>query len=223
MFGTSKIKTLSLGLGLSILLGTAAFAQSAPASAASAAPIATKIGIINIQEAIENCNEGKKEADQLQTKFGVKQADLKNRKDEFDNLTKQLQAQGDKLSDEERAKRVKDLEGRQKGLQRDYEDFQNEVQQAQAEVVNRIGSKMMVVLGKYAKANAYSVVMDVSTGQTVLWANDGTVFTKDLVDAYNVENPVSGVPAAKPAGGAAAPKPAAPKPTAPATTTPKKP
>jgi len=219
MFGTSKIKTFSLGLGLSTLFAAAAFAQGAPASAASAAPTATKIGIINIQEAIEGCNEGKKEADSLQAKFGAKQADLKNRKDEFDNLTKQLQAQGDKLSDEERAKRVKDLETRQKNLQRDYEDFQNEVQQAQQEVINRIGSKMMVVLGKYAKANGYSVVMDVSAGQTVLWASDGTVFTKELVDAYNAENPVSGAPAAKPA--AAAPKPAAPKPAA--TTTPKKP
>jgi outer membrane protein len=221
MFGTSKIKTLSLGLGLSILLGAAAFAQSAPASAASATPAATKIGIINIQEAIENCNEGKKEADALQARFGVKQADLKNRKDEFDNLTKQLQAQGDKLSDEERGKRVKDLETRQKSLQRDYEDFQNEVQQAQQDVINRIGSKMMVVLGKYAKTNAYSVIMDVSSGQTVLWASDGTVITKELVEAYNAENPVSGAPAAKPA--ASAPRPAAPKPAAPAATTPKKP
>jgi outer membrane protein len=220
MFGTSKIKTLSLGLGLSILLGTAAFAQSAPASAASAAPVATKIGIINIQEAIEGCNEGKKEADSLQAKFGVKQADLKNRKDEYDNLAKQLQTQGDKLSEDERGKRVKDLETRQKSLQRDYEDFQREVQEAQQEVINRIGSKMMVVLGKYAKANAYSVVMDVSTGQTILWANDGTVITKELVDAYNAENPVSGAPAAKPAGAA---KPTAPAPKPAATTTPKKP
>lgn len=221
MFGTSKMRTLSLSLALSALLALVANAQSATAPATSAAPAGAKIGIINIQEAIENCAEGKKEADALQAKFGVKQADLKNRKDEFDNLTKQLQAQGDKLSDEERAKRVKDLEGRQKGLQRDYEDFQNEVQGAQQEVINRIGSKMMVVLGKYAKANNYTVVMDVSTGQTVLWANDGTLITKELVDAYNAENPVSGAPAAKPAAGAAA-KPPAPRPAAPAAT-PKKP
>lgn len=216
MFGTLKMRTIALSLGLSTLFAAVAFGQTAPASAANAAPAPTKIGIVNIQEAIENCNEGKKEADTLQARFGPKQADLKNRKDEFDNLTKQLQAQGDKLSDEERAKRVKDLEGRQKNLQRDYEDFQNEVQQAQQEVINRIGQKMMMVLGKYAKAGNFSVVMDVSRGETVLWANDGTVITKELVDAYNAENPVSGAAGAKPA--AAAPKPAAPaaKPPAPA-------
>ena len=221
MPGTLKTRTISLFLGLSTLLPAVAFAQSTPAAGSAAVP--TKIGIVNIQEAIENCNEGKKEADTLQARFGPKQADLKNRKDEFDNLTKQLQAQGDKLSEDERGKRVKDLETKQKNLQRDYEDFQNEVQQAQQDVINRIGQKMMLVLGKFAKSGNFSVVMDVSSGQTVLWANDGTVITKDLVDAYNTENPVSGAPA-KP--GAAATKPAsttAPKPAGTTTTAPKKP
>lgn len=216
MFGTSKMKPIFLSFGLSILFAAVASAQTAPAAGASSAPAATKIGIVNIQEAIENCNEGKKEADTLQARFGPKQADLKTRKDEFDNLGKQLQAQGDKLSEEERAKRVKDLETRQKNLQRDFEDFNREVQEAQQDVINRIGQKMMVVLGKYAKNANLSVVMDVSSSQTILWANEATVITKDLVDAYNAENPVSGAPAAKPA--ASAPRPAAttPKPAAPA-------
>lgn len=212
MLGTLKMRTISLTLGLSTMFAVTALAQGAPAAAGNAAA-PTKIGVVNIQEAIENCNEGKKEADTLQARFGPKQADLKNRKDEFDNLTKQLQAQGDKLSEDERGKRVKDLETKQKNLQRDYEDFQNEVQQAQQDVINRIGSKMMTVLGKFAKNGSYSVILDVSGGQTILWANDGTVVTKELVDAYNAENPVSGAPAAKPAAPAA--KPAAPAPKKP--------
>ena len=135
-------------------------------------------------------------------------------------MKKQLQAQGDKLSDEERTTRVKTLEVKQKSLQRNYEDAQNEFQQAEQEVVNRIGGKMLTVLEKYAKANGYAVVLDVSNPQTpVLWASQGTNITKELVDAFNAESPVA-APPAKPAAAAKAP-PSAPRPAT--ATTPKKP
>lgn len=227
MFRTLKLQILALSLGLSTLFTAASLAQAASAPAAagktpasaptSAEPASTKIGIVNIQEAIFASNEGKKEVDALQQKFSPKQAELKNLSDEVENLKKTFQAQSDKLNDEERTNKAKEIELKQKTLQRNYDDAQSEFQQAEQELLNRIGGKMLKVLEKYAKANGYSVVLDVSNPQTpVLWANQGTVITKQLVDAYNVENPAA-APAAKPAG-AAAGRPSAPRPA----TTPKK-
>ena len=226
MSGTLKLRILALSLGLSTMFTAAAVAQAAaaPASAPAAnAPAPTKIGVVPIQEAIFATNEGKKEVDALQQKYNPRYAELKNLNDEVENLKKQFQAQGDKLNDEQRASRAKEIEAKQKTLQRNYEDAQAEMQQAEQEVLNRIGGKMLTVLEKYAKANGYAVVLDVSNQQnSVLWASQGTVITKELVDAYNAENPAA-APAAKPAAGAAAPKPAAPRPSAPAAATPKKP
>jgi outer membrane protein len=229
----SKIKILALSLGLSIALSPAAFAQAAaaPASAPAASvpgPAPTKIGVLNIQEAILASDEGKKEFDALQQKFNPKQAELKTQNDEVDNLKKQLEAQGPKLNDDERAARARAIETKQKALQRNFEDAQAEYQQAEQELANRIGAKMLTVLQKYSETHGYAVVLDVSNPQTspVLWATQTTVITKELVDAYNVENPAGAAPAAKPAG-AAANRPAAPaaKTTAPAApgATPKKP
>jgi outer membrane protein len=200
---SAKVKILALALGLG-LAATSALAQGTGAPASS-----NKIGIVAIQAAIANSNEGKKELDALQQRFAGKQTELKGLKDEVDNLTKQLQTQGDKLSDDERNNRVKSLEIKQKSLQRNGEDFQNEVQAAEQELVNRLGGKMMVVLEKYATANGYGVILDVSNQQTsVLWANQGTNITQQLIDAYNAQSPVA-PPAPKPAGsGAAANKPA---------------
>ena len=219
MFRSFKMSMTVLALGLSALFTSAALAQAAaaPANPAANAPSATsgKIAIVNIQEAIGATNEGKKEFDALQQKFSPKQAELKTQNDEVENLKKQLQAQGDKLSDEERNNRVKMLEVKQKSLQRNYEDAQAEFQQAEQEVVNRIGAKMLNVLEKYAKANGFAVVLDVSNPQTpVLYAS--TNITKELVDAYNAEAPVA-APAARPA--AKSTVPSAPRPA----TTPKKP
>jgi outer membrane protein len=196
-----KSRALTLALALALASSPAAFSQGATAGAASG----SKIGIVSIQDAIANTNEGKKELDALQQKFSPKQAELKGINDDVENLKKQLQAQGDKLSEDERSNRVKTIETKQKALQRNYEDAQNEFQQAEQEIVNRLGKKMLTVLEKYAKDNGFSMVLDVSNPQTpVLWANQGANITKELVDAYNAESPVAGA-AAKPAASATRP------------------
>jgi outer membrane protein len=213
MFATSKTTILALSLGLGAAFSTMAFAQGTATPATNAAPAGSlapsKIGVVNMQEAIIASNEGKKEFDALQQKFSPKQAELKGLSDELDGLTKTFQAQSDKLNEGERATRTKEIEAKQKVLQRNYEDAQTEFQQAEQEVVNRIGQKMLTVLEKYAKANGFAVVLDVSSPQSpVLIANQGTIITKELVDAYNAENVVA-APAAKPAGT----RPPAPTPT----------
>jgi len=216
MFRSFKMSMTVLALGLSALFTSAALAQAAAAPANNAANAATagsgKIAIVNIQEAIGATNEGKKEFEALQQKFSPKQAELKTQNDEVENLKKQLQTQGDKLSDEERSTRVKSLELKQKTLQRNYEDAQAEFQQAEQEVVNRIGAKMLNVLEKYAKSNGYAAVLDVSNPQTpVLYAS--TNITKELVDAYNAAAPVAAAPVGKPATRTTVPSAPRPAPT----------
>src|SRR5579859_8075226 len=212
------INTRVLSLALVMVWGiSAARAQSPTAGSASG----TKVGIVSIQDAIANTNEGKKELEALQQKFAPRQAALQSQNEELENLKKQLQAQGDKLSDEERNSRVRAATEKQKTLQRSAEDFQNEVQQAEQEILNRLGKKMLDVLEKYAKENGYAVVIDVSNPQTpVLYANPGTNITKNLVDAYNAESPAAAAPkpaATRPAGAAAS------RPPASGAATPKKP
>ncbi|HZE25223.1 MAG TPA: OmpH family outer membrane protein [Blattabacteriaceae bacterium] len=209
----SYINTRVLSLALVLVWGISAAGAQAPVAGS---PSGNKVGIVSIQDAIANTNEGKKELEALQQKYAPRQAALQGQNDELENMKKQLQAQGDKLSEEERNSRVRTATEKQKTLQRSAEDFQNEVQQAEQEVLNRLGKKMLDVLEKYAKANGYAVVMDVSNPQTpVLYANPGTNITKSLVDAYNAESPVA-APAPKPA----ATKPAATKPAGAAATRP---
>lgn len=215
------INTRVLSLALVLLLGISAARAQAPVAGSAAD---NKVGIVSIQDAIANTNEGKKELEALQQKFAPRQAALQTQNDELENLKKQLQAQSDKLSDEERNSRVRSATEKQKSLQRSAEDFQNEVQTAEQEILNRLGKKMLDVMEKYAKANGYAVVLDVSNPQTpVLYAHPGTNITKNLIDAYNAESPAAAAPkpagsnAARPAGAAAS------RPPASGAATPKKP
>ncbi len=192
--------------------------DTAATTASSAVPL-TKIGIINMQQAILASNEGRREFEILTKKFEPKQTELKGVNEEVDGLKRQLNTQGDKLNESARANLVKTIDQKQKSLQRSLEDAQSDFQAQQNEIVNRIGGKMMDVLDKYAKSNAYALILDVSSQTSpVLWAGASTDVTKAIVDQYNI---VSGVPAppsapsasrnplSRPAGGArTAPKPA---------------
>src|SRR5438270_13790690 len=224
-------------LSVAALLSAGAVAQTA---ATNAAPSSTtnsviagpnKLAIINIQAAIANTNEGQRDLDALQKKFEPKQIELKSLSDEVDNLKKQLAAQTEKLNDDERNRRVQTIESKQKTLQRNLEDAQNDYQTQSNEIAQRIGSKLMQSLDNYAKQNGYAVVIDVSSQQSpVLWAAQSVDITKPVIDAYNV---VSGVaaPAVKPATQTptasttvprrTTPPPAAPKPAATSPMTPK--
>jgi outer membrane protein len=203
MLGNAKFMALALGLGLGV--SNAAWAQAATSTGNTASAAPTKVGIVMIQDAIFSTNDGKKEMNSLQARFAPKQNELKTQNDEVEKLKKDLETQGPTLSEEARASRVRTLEAKQKTLQRNYDDYQNEAQQAQQEMLNRLGSKMMPVLEAYANANGYSVILDVSNPQTpVLWANKGTNITQQVVDAYNAQNPAApAAPAAKPSGAAA--------------------
>ena len=195
-------------------------AAAAPAATASASASATKIGIVNIQAAIINTNEGQRDFESLRKKFDPKRNELESLNREVEDLKKQLSTTGDKLNEDARANLLKQIDTKQKTLQRSYEDANNDLQAQQNEIATRIGQKMMSVVDKYAKDHGYSVILDYS-GQAspVLWASNNVDVTQPLVEAYNG---VSGVPPQpKSAGGGPANAPMGTKPAGGAATAPK--
>jgi outer membrane protein len=197
-----------------------AAAPDAPSAAAAARPMGTKVGTINIEQAIFASNEGRREFEALSKKFEPKQNELKGLADEIDSLKKQLNAQQDKLNDESREKLVKQIETKQKSFDRATQDAQEDFQNQQGEIGNKILTKMAPLLQKYVTDNGYGLVLDTSQPWPrgpVIMAGPSMDITQPIVEAYNVQ---SGVPA--PAAGSVAPKPVRPaaKPAAPAAKTP---
>ena len=211
------VLTLASGLALNAAAqtpsapGAAAPAVAAPAATTPAGP--AKIAVVAFQVAVAQTNEGQRSFADLQKKYQPKQTQLKSLNDEIDNLTKQLQASGEKLSEEERAARAKTIDDKKKQLQRDAEDAQNDMQNEMQELYSSLASKVYDVLNDYSKQHGFTLVLDVAQQQSpVLYATESTNITKAIIDAYNVK---SGVPAPSPAAAGSAPVPSAPKPLAP--------
>jgi outer membrane protein len=194
--------------------GSAAL-PAAPSAAATTPGNATvvgsgnKLGTINIEQAIFASNEGQREFDALSKKLEPKQTELKNLNDEVESLKKQLSAQGEKMNDDARGKLVKQIEQKQKSLERSVQDARDDAQNQQNEIAQRILQKMAPLLVKYAGDNGYGIIIDTSNpwpNGPVLWAGPSIDITKTIVDAYNVQSGVSAPPkgaATRPAPGAA--------------------
>jgi len=193
---------------------------NAPTSAAAPAPVGpAKIAVVAFQVAVSQTNEFQRAFTDLQKKWDPKRQQLKAMSDDIDKITKDLQTQGDKLSEAERATRAKTLDDKKKQFDRQQGDAQNDFQQEMQQLYAGTASKVYDVLSSYAEKNGYTLVMDISGQQTpVLYALPTTDITKPVIEAYNVKSGVPALPAAPaatPATGTPktplAPKPAAPK------------
>jgi outer membrane protein len=203
-------RSLALAVTLASGIVLSAAAQTSPAPVASPAGPA-KIAVIAFQVAVGQTNEGQRNFADLQQKYAPREAQLKALSDEIDSLTKQLQAQGNALSDAERAKKAAAVDEKKKKLDRDAADARSDFQQEMQEMYNGLASKLYDVLANIAQQRGYTLVLDVSQQQNpVLYASESTNITKEVVDAYNLK---SGVPAPPARPAAEAPKPAA-KPSA---------
>ena len=200
-----------------VLTLASCFALSAVTQTPAAAPAAgpAKVAVIAFQVAVAQTNEGQRNFADLQKKYDPRREQLKKLSDDVDAMTKQLQADEAKLTPVEQQSRANALDIKKKQLDRDAQDASNDFQQEMQDIYNGLASKVYDVLQSYAELHGFTLVLDVSQQQNpVLYANNSTNITKEIIDAYNVK---SGIPAppAQPAGATQAPKPAAPRQAAP--------
>jgi len=176
---------------------------------------AMKVGVINIQAAIAGTAEGKQAAAELQSQFSPRTAELQNLQKQIQDLGARVQNGQTTLSDEEKARLQHQYEQQSRLFQRKQQEFQDDSNDAQQEVVNRIGRKMIDVIDKYSKENNYSVILDESSQQTpVIYAANQIDVTQDIIRIYDQSYPVKTASTSSPAKPAPKPAPATPAPAA---------
>src|SRR6266849_1750534 len=186
----SRFKFYTAALAAACLFSTgAAWAQS-PAAAVSAA--AGKVGVINIRQAIVTTAEGKLASAELQSQFASRQTEIENLNKQINDLRQRLATCEGKCSQEEIARLTTQGQRLTQQVDRKQTEFQEDVNAAQGEVIDRIGRKMVDVLDRYARENGYSVVLDSSAqGNPILYAQID--LTQDIIRLYDAAYPIKAV------------------------------
>ncbi|HEY8998680.1 MAG TPA: OmpH family outer membrane protein, partial [Edaphobacter sp.] len=127
----SLVLVSALGVGLTTAAAmaqtaaTPAPAAAAPAAAAANTPppppqaVPAKIALIAFEQAVFATNEGQQAVQAVQKKYDPKRQQIETLGQEVDSLKKQLQSAPATLSDEERATRLKNIDTKEKQLNRD--------------------------------------------------------------------------------------------------------
>jgi len=221
------VSALSAGLMTTAGISQTAAAPAAAAPAPAAAPAAVepqaipaKIALVAFEQAVFATNEGQRAVQQIQDKYKPKKDQIDALSKEVDSLKSQLQSAPATLSDEERATRLRNIDTKEKELNRNAEDAQTAYNADLQEAYGKVAAKVSVTLKDYVSKNGYTLLLDVSGQQSnVMWANQSTDVTQAIVTAYNASSGVaapapsgpSGPTTARPRPTTTTPKPAAPK------------
>jgi outer membrane protein len=186
-------------LSLACLLGTTAVrAQNAAEGASS-----IKFGVIDIRQAISSTAEGKQVVTELQSQFAPRQQELESLTKQVGDLQQRLNAGQSTLSEEDKARLSAQGTRLEQRLDRKTNEYREDFNAAQGEIVNGIGRKIMEVLDRYAQENSYVAVFDSSAQNSpVLYASKTIDLTQDIIRLYDQAYPVKGAstaPAIKPA------------------------
>jgi outer membrane protein len=205
-------RSLSLVCVLASGLGAGAVAQAAPAAApdpaaAPTAPVAitgaTKIAVINFQQAVGQTNEFQRDYTDLRKKYEPREQQLQQENTQIETMKKQLQDGGTTITDADRQTRLRTIDDKTKTLQRSAEDLRNDEQTDGQETFQQVGQKVFDVMQNYAQQQGFNLVLDASQQNSgVLWLTPGADITKAVIEAYNTK---SGIPA--PANVPSAPAP----------------
>lgn len=156
----------------------------------------TKVAIINMEEAIARTQEGQQLMKQFQEKYAPRQQELEALQNEIQALQSQLASGANTLSEDARRDLSFRIEQKQTQGQRLLEDARGELSQEQGRIFNEVGNKIVTVIDKYAQANGFGVVLNLSAQPNlVLFALNEVNITQAIIAAYDAENGATAPPA----------------------------
>lgn len=190
-------RTTLLTLAVALLL-------SAIAPAASAQPL--KIGVVDLQRALNETEDGRKAKAQLKGLFDKRQKTLDQQQDSLRSMKENLEKQKDVLSREVLAKKLDEYQKAFAELQTTYMEFQRELGAKEGELTKGILERMHRIMRRIGQSEGYALVLDRSEAG-VVYTPSSYDLTDVLIQRYNAgEGRDEGVGTSSPKGDKAAPK-----------------
>lgn len=147
-----------------LLLPTGLLATAALGAQASA----PKLAIVNLRLAIASTAEGKQALADFETRFAARQKEIDEINRKINDLAQQFGEKQNTWSDEQKAKAQADGQRLTRRLDRKTAEFQADRDAAKDEIVQRIGSKIVPIVERYARERNLGTVFDSSARNTPL-------------------------------------------------------
>ena len=164
-----------------ILAVVAAFGMAAPVPAVSAE---VKMGVVDLQRALNESAAGKKAKEQFKVEFDRTQGLLKGEKDRLDRLKDEIEKQSAVLKDEERKAKAEEFERKRRDLRRKLEDSDAELRKKDSELTNDILRQLVVVIQDIGARDGYTVILE-NSSSSVLYGAKSIDVTDEVIRTFN--------------------------------------
>jgi outer membrane protein len=166
---------------VSLLIASAVLAGRLPAQDIAPA----KVAIINLQQAVAETQEIKKDVSIMEVKYSPRQQTIQALQKELQDLQKQ--ASTPNVQPGKEAELQSQFTTKQKQLQRLGEDLQADINAERQDILGHVGRQMSDVVKKLAEERGLDVVIDITN---TLYYKPGLDLTKAATDAYDKAHPL---------------------------------
>ncbi|MDH5543501.1 MAG: OmpH family outer membrane protein [Nitrospinota bacterium] len=152
-----------------------------------------KIGIIDMQKALNESKEGKVVLEKMKEKLMKEQDILAKKKDELKKMEDELQSQGFMMDEAKRNKKDQTLRKLSREFERYREDKQTEFMAEQRDATERIYKEILKTLNKYAAEKNFTLILE--KGQqapgvpgSLIYHDNSLDITNEIITLYNSKN-----------------------------------
>jgi outer membrane protein len=165
---------------ISFVLAALLFTVGRPHSAAAQ----TKIGVVDMQRALAETEDGRKAKEQLKKLFEQRQKTLDKQQNDIKTLKESVEKQRDVLSREVLAKKLEEYQKAFGELQTTYMEFQRELAAKEGELTKPIMERMQRIMRHIGQTDGYALVLE-RTEAGVVYIPSSYDLTDLLIQRYN--------------------------------------
>jgi len=160
------------------LLAALCFSLSAPIARAAD----DKLGVVDLQRALNEVEEGATAKKNLKKEFDEKQKQLDAKQNELKKLKDELDAQMTMMTPEKKAERVADLQKKLLEVQQLYMGLQQDLTKREGEATAQIFQKMGVILSQMGEEQGFFAIVEKTA---VPYFRPSLDVTNELIRRYN--------------------------------------
>jgi Skp family chaperone for outer membrane proteins len=168
-------------------------ATNPPAAEKAAAPAVigpAKIALVNIQQAVITCDEGKREDARVQDHIKQKNDELQKLQKELESLRTAFEVGSEKLTDIARMELAETIDTKSTALERFQQDTQKDIENRRTRWQNTIAKKMLTVIEKIAKEKNLTLVQFFDPNRDG-YVDSTIVITDEVIKVYNQTFPIA--------------------------------
>ncbi|MBI3544352.1 MAG: OmpH family outer membrane protein [Deltaproteobacteria bacterium] len=168
---------MRLNRALIALVGVLGFSLSAHAAD-------IKIGVVDLQKALQSVESGKNAKSTLEKEFNEKKKALQAEEEAIKKMTEDFKKQSLVLSDEAKGRKQGEIQERLVKYRELFSKSQYDIQQRERQLTEPIIGKLRGLVEDLGKKNGYTVILE-KNENNVLFSQPGDDLTEEIIKGFN--------------------------------------